>query len=373
MERKRLDKILITFSAAVAIVAVLVMAYRPAQVRTGKAVNVTPFSADLSLRINGKQWEEAGIKYYLKAEWDTYHEYTLPATNDDIEPQRFSVVSLRYLIPGTKYYYRSYVRRNGKLYCGKMRKFVTPSYHADVTTGSAIDITSHSARIGTKVRNTEKGPVEAFGIIYSRNHDNIIYGEGMQVRRMLTTDDDGDEELFLDLNNLHPASFYYYCSFANYQGHYSYGTIHTLTTADYHLEAVDLGLSVCWASHNLGAENPDEKGGLYAWDNTEDISKIDFDAACKSWGSGWRIPSADEMTELIDNCTWEPTTFRGTDGMHITGRNGNSIFLPLYTHRGTALFRQDYLCRTPDEGQDLYHGLRIRPVKASDKADVQTP
>ena len=35
-------------------------------------------------------------------------------------------------------------------------------------------------------------------------------------------------------------------------------------------EAVDLGLSVKWASFNVGATKPEEYGGYYAWGETEE-------------------------------------------------------------------------------------------------------
>jgi hypothetical protein len=61
-----------------------------------------------------------------------------------------------------------------------------------------------------------------------------------------------------------------------------------------------------------------------------DYLTADFDAATANWGSGWVMPTKEQMQELIDNCTWE---FTG-NGYKVTTKSkdpkvkGNSIFLP---------------------------------------------
>ena len=60
---------------------------------------------------------------------------------------------------------------------------------------------------------------------------------------------------------------------------------------------IDLGLSVCWAAYNIGASSPEEYGTYFSW--------YGYDIAYEEWGDGWRMPTVDEGTELIENCTWE--------------------------------------------------------------------
>ena len=86
----------------------------------------------------------------------------------------------------------------------------------------------------------------------------------------------------------------------------------TLSGHDY----VDLGLSVKWATCNLGADNPWDYGDYYAW--TSSMS---------TWGSSWRMPTKAEMEELL-TCKIEWTIYHNTGGYRITGPNGRSIFLP---------------------------------------------
>ena len=123
------------------------------------------------------------------------------------------------------------------------------------------------------------------------------------------------------------------------------------------IKAVDLGLSVKWATRNVGANSPEEYGDYFAWGETEPKDDYDWDtykwyddsndemtkyntvdnlliltssddAATSKWGKKWRIPTREEMEELVANCTSTWTSEKGVSGMRYTGMNGNSIFLP---------------------------------------------
>ena len=130
-------------------------------------------------------------------------------------------------------------------------------------------------------------------------------------------------------------------------------------------EYVDLGLSVKWATCNVGANSPEDYGDYYAWgetstkssyddDNYEtcdkdigDIGSTSRDVARVKWGGSWRMPTRTEFKELLnkDNCTWEWTTLNGREGYKVTSRkNGNSIFFPAAGYRnGTSLnLREEY-------------------------------
>lgn len=112
-------------------------------------------------------------------------------------------------------------------------------------------------------------------------------------------------------------------------------------------QAIDLGLSVKWASCNVGAKNPWEYGAYYAWGehkeketytaqnytgptNRESISGSAFDAASWELGLPWRMPTQNEFVELINNCTLEITKMNGVNvGKFTSKKNGNSIILPV--------------------------------------------
>ena len=135
---------------------------------------------------------------------------------------------------------------------------------------------------------------------------------------------------------------------------------------------VDMGLSVMWATCNVGASSPEEYGDYYAWGETStksvydedncatwkkdmyDISGTSRDVARAKWGGKWRMPTPDEFYELLDECTWEWTTRNGVNGYKVTGPNGNFIFLPAAGFRkGTSLHSAgdegNYWSSTPDE------------------------
>lgn len=137
-------------------------------------------------------------------------------------------------------------------------------------------------------------------------------------------------------------------------------------------QAVDLGLSVKWANMNLGAESNEDYGKYYAWGETQEKrnyglrfpykhyrvvnsaiyykkynskqykgSVLDLlkelessdDAATKSWGKKWRIPTQAEINELVNMCTWEIILEEGFHGYRVTGPSGNSIILPFGGYR----------------------------------------
>lgn len=111
--------------------------------------------------------------------------------------------------------------------------------------------------------------------------------------------------------------------------------------------AIDLGLSVKWASFNLGAYKPTDIGNTFYWAEnlpstankpkylkikTDEIGDIagdrKYDAATNLIGENWRLPTDKECRELLDECKWEIKILDGIEGRLVTGPNGNSIFLP---------------------------------------------
>ena len=139
------------------------------------------------------------------------------------------------------------------------------------------------------------------------------------------------------------------------------------------VEYVDLGLSVKWAACNLGATSPEQPGDYYAWGETEpqeryhqstykyaravtlgdgstvyrlikyctnaNIGLDGFtdgktqlepadDAATVKLGAPWRMPTADEVEELVEGCTWTKEKLNGTPCLRATSKaNGKSIVL----------------------------------------------
>ena len=139
-------------------------------------------------------------------------------------------------------------------------------------------------------------------------------------------------------------------------------------------EWVDLGLSVKWATCNVGANKPEECGDYFAWGETQPKDYYDWstykwcnggyitltkyctdsyygtvdnkttlelsdDAARANWGGSWRMPTDAELTELHEQCTWTRTIQNGvSSGYKVTSKsNGNSIFLPAAGRHDSSL------------------------------------
>jgi hypothetical protein len=132
-------------------------------------------------------------------------------------------------------------------------------------------------------------------------------------------------------------------------------------------EYVDLGLSVKWATCNVGADSPEDYGDYFAWGETSPKSTYNWstykwgdyenftkyntksgfgtvdnknqldlsdDAARANWGGSWRMPTHDEFMELIEKCSWTWTIQNGVKGYKVTSKtNDNSIFLPAAGYR----------------------------------------
>ncbi len=118
-------------------------------------------------------------------------------------------------------------------------------------------------------------------------------------------------------------------------------------------EYVDLGLSVLWATCNVGATVQDGFGDYYAFADTsgnikdldniakdyykslnlkagDSISGTHLDVAKYKWGSKWRLPSKDEIEELINNCNLEEYHIKDYYycAKFVSKINGNSIIIP---------------------------------------------
>lgn len=145
--------------------------------------------------------------------------------------------------------------------------------------------------------------------------------------------------------------------------------------------AVDLGLSVKWASCNIGATSPEDAGFYFAWadpvgyvrnDNNDGwvlasnrdvthsfnektyqassaysvISDITpdsgHDSARENWGDEWRMPSSSDFGELKNGCDSKLISLNGKEGFLFTskktGHTGKSIFLPIGGGFGASSF-----------------------------------
>ena len=278
---------------------------------------------------------------------------------------------------GTKYYVRAYAKNKKGVSYGETVMFETKAYLlAEVITSSPIDITSTSAIVGGSVISDGGVEVVERGICYSTDanptisNSKVVGGNGLG-------------SFTITLSNLQEGIKYYVRAYAINKKGVSYGDEVTFETLS---RFVDLGLSVNWATCNIGAEQPEDYGDYFAWGETEPKEYYDWstykyskgsnksitkyctnrdfgnngfvdnkivldladDAANVNWGGAWRMPTKAEFDELKEKCTWELVVRNGVNGYKVTsnvaGYTDRSIFLPF--------------AGVKRAGEDIYLGTR---------------
>ena len=246
----------------------------------------------------------------------------------------------------TTYYFCAYAKNsNGEVFYGDVLSFTTYQY-LEVTTNNADEITTSSAWLWGSVRESNV-PVRERGFCWGKSR---FYPEDKtNIKNVTYVKVDSEEETYsYILPDVVLNTTYYFCAYAkNSNGEIYYGDVLSFTIPD--SRAIDLGLSVKWASCNVGATSPEGLGGYYAWGETKEknsygsdnydcsysgksLKGTPYDVARIKWGGNWRMPTFDEFKELHDKCTWKWTSIKGVEGLRVTGPNGNSIFLPAAGH-----------------------------------------
>lgn len=157
-------------------------------------------------------------------------------------------------------------------------------------------------------------------------------------------------------------------------------------------QAVDLGLpsGLKWAAQNVGASSPEDYGDYFMWGSVtpdtdkpcdwehcpfnngsskfdkeyfianksewltdEGSLKPEYDAVNTIMGDGWRMPTSDEIGELIGCTTRSVEALDGVKGMRFRSKtNGNSIFMPFAGYRSGS-----YVCIVGNYGYVLSSSL----------------
>lgn len=253
------------------------------------------------------------------------------------------------------YYARAYAKNVKGIAYGEEVVFVTLAFSTPSLTISITSGSYNSATISGQITNEGGLSITEYGVVYSTSQNPTI------ANTKINSDNCDSTKLFTcDLTNLQKQTTYYARAYATNAKGIGYSEEISFT-ADY--QYVDLGLSVKWATCNVGATKPEEPGDYFAWGETEPKDYYDWsnykwcegdydeltkycdknsygivdniyvlqlsdDAARANWGGKWRMPLKSEFDELYTSCTWTSTTQNGTAGYLVTGKNGKSIFLP---------------------------------------------
>ena len=134
---------------------------------------------------------------------------------------------------------------------------------------------------------------------------------------------------------------YYYRTYVKVDGKYYYAN-----EREFGRRMVKLfdDSNILWSNVNMGASSPDDSGDYYAWGETEtkssftksnytytgkmeDISGSSSDVVHVKWGGIWRMPTRDDVQELLTRCTWTEVTKYGQPMYKIVGPTGDSLFI----------------------------------------------
>ncbi len=260
---------------------------------------------------------------------------------------------------GATYYVCAYAKNKFGVAYGEEISFVCEALPT-ITTTQPTNVSYTSATIGGNVTDDGGLEVTERGICYSTSANPTTANTKI-------TSGSGLGEFTCNLTDLQEGTTYYARAYAINAKGIAYGEEVSFITLKVG-EPVDLGLSVKWATMNVGASSPEDYGDYFAWGETEPKEVYDWstykhcqgsrttltkytkigygtvdnktqlelgdDAVRANWGGSWRMPTDAELTELREQCTWTWTNQNGVNGYKVTSKsNGNSIFLPAAGYR----------------------------------------
>ncbi len=242
------------------------------------------------------------------------------------------------LVNNTTIYYQAFVTLQGKLtYTGEVKSLITTD--ATAVTGAATGIDYAEATLAGSI---SKYPADAVaGIVISTSNDEEDVRAGLRL-----TIDGLAENYEYTQEGLLPGTTYYYAAFLDLGAGVVYGEVKSFRTDAHDVnvddEFVDLGLSVKWAKHNIGAKDETDLGGYFAFGDlsgtnpsidpadyaSADVYKTTQDLAYQALGGKGTLPTAAEFEELFSMCDVVYNERDGIPGYLVMAKNGNSIFLP---------------------------------------------
>lgn len=286
--------------------------------------------------------------------------------------------SITGLETGVSYSYCTFVTLQGKLtYYGDTRQFTT--FNASVVTADAAGVTGAKATLGGTASETGNVSGLTCGFRVSIDEASVKLGYDVPAGALSAA------SFQYDLSGLLPNTTYYYIAYVNLGTGYAYGEAKSFTTGDVQFEYVDLGLSAQWATCNVGAERPTDVGTLVGYGDPTGLVTTD-DASLYATGNIYggkrdiatairagRLPTLDEVKELVNQCSYQWETVDGVEGARFTAPNGNSVFFPAaagyWTGTGSASsaqFSNAYEVNSQSANltaEQVISRLAVRPVK----------
>lgn len=258
-----------------------------------------------------------------------------------LDAQGTVTADLTSLTTGKTYYYCVYVTLQKKnVTYGEVKSFVTTD--AVIATAEASQITCDGATFGGTLNGvTDKIQSGSSELVYGIELSATDLDGTTIVTRMYEASSTSNT-YSLTVENLVPETTYSYRAYMALNGVYEYGESLSMTTASQKIEYVDLGLSVVWASANVGATDATKAGTLAGYGditglknsvNAYDYAQTDITGTANdivfAADANAKIPTFAQVKELIAGTTVTPSESNGVAGYIFTSKtNGNSIFLP---------------------------------------------
>lgn len=370
---------------------------------------------------------ECGIEYSTDASFVEGKVRRIAGKKYSEDP--YSVI-LTNIISGQKYYYRAYYINQLMSYYGEVKDFSFTWDAPQVLTISAglngkvvlTGLIKDLGRIEEELcqyypERTEYGYSNSFyyGFQYSTTESFEPYSTGRILYTGYNSDIPSDTIVcYLSQFDIDFDTQYYYRTFFNIGSLFVSGNVRTFNFtpqengSENGYQFVELGLSVKWATFNVGATMPEEYGDYYAWGEVEHYYEVGYaqenpqshwkdgfstgysrnwtnykfrasgdsdytikfskyntidhygtidnrktldledDVAHVTWGGCWRMPTKEERDELYNNCSWTWTSQNGVNGFLIRSKH------KAYSDRFIFLPAAGYRCDTGlyDVGQD---------------------
>jgi hypothetical protein len=341
-------------------------------------LDTTAYTVKSTLKIGSGKYSTLALGVcYGTNETPTINDIT--DTANEVDDENNFVLTLTSIPFGTVVFYRSYVLIDNVAHYGEVKSFAGNS----INTGD-IDTGTHSVKSHIGISKGYKNIT--FGVCYGTSEIPTVDNQTITTSRV-----DANNYYILTLQSI-PFGTVYYRSYVLINKVVYYGEVKSFAgkkMPDVNgYDFVDLGLSVLWATCNVGANNPEDYGDYYAWGdtatyykpgyaNTSSVKSIwkdgksdgyfkssyqyfissngltkycndekkgyggyadtlttllpEDDVAHIKWGGDWRMPTIEEFNELLECCDW--TTF--SNGWKVTSLVDPShfIILPAAKHR----------------------------------------
>ncbi|MBQ7945389.1 MAG: InlB B-repeat-containing protein [Bacteroidales bacterium] len=309
----------------------------------GEVTSLSSSAADLLCEIEDELPKytkiEYGIIYSDNQEKVENHKGVKKIEGRDLSENRF-LVQLTDLKAKQEYFYSSYLRLDeGRIIYGDISSFVTKASYK-------VTFNANGGKGGMEPQHFEEDDNKALT-------ENTFTREGYEFAGW-NTKADGSGQYF------HPQQAHLLTDNVNLFAQWQ-----VISGMEEGYTYVDLGLSVEWATRNVGAERREAYGDYFAWGETQTKNNYAWDsyqwgiasdlltkycvdaahgkngatdakttldltddAARVQWKGAWRMPTLAEQKELREKCTWKWKNLNGIAGYEVTGPSGKSIFLP---------------------------------------------